>query len=215
MGVGLLTLFAIAITEVSEMLGATPELADHLRALADQQLPAPADEHRGRGALLGRVGPALKYPIDAPAVPARPTRTDVDGLLAGQPIMPGRLACAWQIVLAWCDARSWARLDLHVDAEQLEHAERAVARAGLRVTRLDDPPAPLRLLPGQRFGQLPGSRVHTARQWLGRVLTDVDAAHRPDAQAVLEFLDAFDDWTQRAAVAGRPRPDIVLVWTTG
>lgn len=62
---------------------------------------------------MGRVGPALKRPIDPPHAPARiQTMADCEVLLAGRAVPPERLSYAWQIVLVWLDDPSWGRLDV-------------------------------------------------------------------------------------------------------
>lgn len=211
-------MFAIGITELRDMFGAAPELADRLRAIAADQFPISAGAHRHRGSLIGRVGPVLKYPIDPPKAPARPVKADVDALLAGRTITPERLSYAWQIVLVWLDAQSWGRLDLDVDAQQLTRVEFDLARAGLPsafgLERLlhGNPQLPLHPLPGQRFGYAKNAHVEAARQALSTVIADVAEASLPIAGPVLEFLNDFDDWTQRATAAGRPAPDLVVVW---
>ena len=107
---GRLSLFAISITELRDIFGAAPELAQHLRAITTRQFPTPT-EHRHRGPLLGRIGPALKRPTDPPNAPARPPKAHCEVLLAGRAVQPERLGYAWQIVLAWLEELSWGRLD--------------------------------------------------------------------------------------------------------
>lgn len=98
---GRLSQFAIGITELRDMFGAEPELASRLRQIAAADFPAPADPHGRRRKLLGRVGPAMKRPIDPPTVPHRPAPPDVEALLTAHAIGPERQGYAWQIVLAW------------------------------------------------------------------------------------------------------------------
>lgn len=128
---GRLSQFAIGITELRDMFGAEPELASRLRQIAAADFPAPADPHGRRRKLLGRVGPAMKRPIDPPTVPHRPAPPDVEALLTAHAIGPERQGYAWQIVLAWLGELSWGRLDLDVDEREMSDLEFDLATAGL------------------------------------------------------------------------------------
>lgn len=215
---GRLSLFAISITELRDIFGAAPELAQHLRAITTRQFPTPT-EHRHRGTLLGRIGPALKRPIDPPNAPARPTMADCEVLLAGRAVPPERLGYAWQIVLAWLDELSWGRLDLTLTTRQLSDIEFDLARAGLPTSfgmeRLfqNNPQLPLRPLPTQRFGYSKNQHVKATAQALSTVISDLSESSIPAAGQVLAFLNQFDNWSARTAETGRPVPDLVAIWT--
>lgn len=215
---GRLSLFAIGITELRDMFSADPDLADRLRAITAGHFPAPADEHRHRGTLLGRVGPLLKRPVDRPQAPARPTPADSEALLTGRTPPPGRLGYAWQIALAWLDELSWGRADLDIDPQQMADIEFDLARAGLSASlgleRLfqDNPQLPLLTMPDQRFGYAKNAHVEATRRGLSTVISDLSEGSLPTVGTVLEFCNHFEDWSDRAARSGRPVPDLVVVW---
>lgn len=201
------------------MFGAAPQLADRLRTIAAEQFPTQTGQGSRRGSLLGRIGPALKHPIDPPEPPARPMPADVEGLLAGRAVSPERLGYAWQITLAWLADRSWGRLDLDLDPAQLNKLDFDLALAGLpasfgmeRLLSRDNPQLPLRPLPGQRFGYAKHQHVEATRQALGTIISDLAAGSVPTIGVILEFLNQFPDWSQAALETGRPNPDLVAVW---
>lgn len=215
---GRLSLFAIGITELRDMFSADPDLAGQLRDITARHFPAPADEHRQWGTVLGRLGPLLKRPIDRPEAPARPTPADGEALLAGRTLPPERLGYAWQIALAWLDEMSWGRVDLDIDPQLMEDVEFDLARAGLSarlgLERLfqDNPQLPLLNPPHQRFGYAKNRHVEATRQGLSTVVSDLSEESLPIVGAVLEFCNQFAGWSERAAEAGRPVPDLVAVW---
>ena len=215
---GRLSLFAIGITELRDIFGAAPELAQRLRSSTTRRFPAPATDHRHRGSLLGRVGPALKRPIDPPHAPARPTMADCEVLLAGRAVPPERLSYAWQIVLVWLDELSWGRLDVDLSTKQMTDIEFDLARAGLPTSygmeRLfqDNPQLPLRPLPAQRFGYSKNQHADATGQALSMVISDLSETSIPVVGQLLGFLNQFDDWSVRAAATGRPAPDLVAIW---
>lgn len=213
-----LSLYAIGITELRDMFGAAPELAEQLRAVTADRFPAPRDERR-RGSLIGRIGPALKRPIDPPVAPARPTMADADALLAGRAIVPERLVYAWQVARAWLEARSWGSCELELDAAGLSRVEFDLARVGLpsplALERLlqGNPQLPLRTLAGQRFGYEKNAHVEATRQGLSLVIGDLAETSLPVAGKILEFLNDFPQWSNQAGDEARPAPDLVAIWT--
>ncbi|GAA2181012.1 hypothetical protein GCM10009785_14170 [Brooklawnia cerclae] len=215
---GQLTLFAIGITEVRDMFGASPDLADRLRVVAEDRFRVPTTARHGRGSLLNRVGPVLKRPVDPPRAPARPTGQDVEILLAGHSVPPDRLGFAWQIAMAWLDDLSWGRTDLDADARTMSSIEFDLATAGLpsrlSIERLmqGSPQLPLPTMTGQVFGYAKHEQAEATRQALTAVIGDVGQASAPFAGAVLEFLNHYPEWTIRAGDARRPDPDLVVSW---
>lgn len=220
---GQLTLFAIGIVEVRDMFGASAELADRLRLVAETVVAdgiAAARESgaAARGPLLARVGPVLRRPIQPPRVPARPTPGDVEALLTGHAIAPERVRFAWQIAFAWLDELSWGRTDLDLDAKTMAATEFDLARAGLpsrlSIERLmqGSPQVPLPTMPGQAFGYAKHAHVEDTRRGLTAVIGDVDEASLPVAGAVLQFCNRYPGWTAQAQAAHRPGPDLVVSW---
>lgn len=212
-----MSLFAIGITELRDMFRATPGLSDRLRTIAAEQFPAPTTHERRR--LLGRVGPAMKRPIDPPEAPARPAPGDVEALLAGRAIPMERRGYAWQIVLGWLDALSWGRLHLDLDAQQLSDLEFSLGRAGLpshfdvESLLLDNPQLPLRPLEGMRFGYAKNAHVEATRHALSNIVGDLDAEAVAVIGPLLQFLNNYPDWAAQAADdAERPVPDLIGIW---
>lgn len=216
---GRMSLFAIGITELRDMFGAAPELADRLRAIAETHFPPAAGKPPRRGSLLGRIGPVLKKSIETPQIPDHPVPADADALLAGRTIVPERLGVAWQIVLVWLDEISWGRLDLDLATPELAAIEFELAKAGLpsqfALERLlqGNPQLPLRPLPGQQFGYAKNPHVEATRHAVSTVIGDLEPDAQTIVQPVLEFLNRYPGWTAAAAAAGRPVPDLVVVWT--
>ena len=215
---GRLSQFAIGITELRDMFGAEPELASRLRQIAAADFPAPADPHGRRRKLLGRVGPAMKRPIDPPTVPHRPAPPDVEALLTAHAIGPERQGYAWQIVLAWLGELSWGRLDLDVDEREMSDLEFDLATAGLpsqfALEKLlqGDPQIPLFPLPGQRWGYAKHAHVLATRQAIDEIADGLDAKTAAAVRPFRQFLDDYPDWTDQAKQQGRPAPDLVVTW---
>lgn len=213
-------LFALGVTELRDIFGAEPALAERLRAVSGARFAtAAAPEQRRRGPFIGRIGPVLKQPIDPPPIPERPCEWDADALLTARAIAPARLGYAWQVLVAWLAELSWGQLRLDPFTEDdLAKIEFDLACAGLpsplgleRLLR-NDPAVPLRPLPGQRFGYAKHAQVEDARQGLTRVIFDIDQASRPRVGEVLEFLNDFPGWAKSAQRSGRPAPDLIVVW---
>ncbi len=212
-----LSLYAIGITELRDVFGAAPELAERLRQVALERFPVPVAEARKRGSLLGRVGPAMRRPIDPPQVPSRPTVLDVDALLDGRSVPLDRLAHAWQVTQAWLDDLSWGRLDLAVSPQQMSRVEFDLARAGLPASlgleRLsqNNPQLPLRPAPDMQVGYSKNPHVSATRAALTTIIDELDADSETVVGPLLRFLNQFDDWQQEAADQGRPVPDLVVI----
>lgn len=216
---GAMTLYALGITELRDIFGAAPALAERLRALTSQHFPPPEPTQQRRGTLIGRLGPVLKQPIDPPPIPQRPGLWDAEALLGARAIAPERLGYAWQLTTAWLAELSWGHISLPgLDEAELARIEFDLARAGLpsqlglgRLLR-NDPSIPLRPLPGQRVGYAKSGQVEAAREGLTMVIGDLAEASVPTVGAVLDFLNDYPDWTQQAAADARPAPDLIVVW---
>jgi len=64
------------------MFGAPPQVAEHLRAVAQRAFAPPSME--GRGGLLSKLGPIFKRVPATPVIsPTQPEPHDVEVLLAG------------------------------------------------------------------------------------------------------------------------------------
>ena len=122
-------LHAIALDEVRDMIGATDAEAARLRAIAAERFGRPRESSTG---LLGKLGPVLRRPIDAPVLrPDTPLAEDCDRLLAGKHVPPPRLAASWRLLQAWIAATAWSTHGGAVDRAALNTLDFDLARAGV------------------------------------------------------------------------------------
>lgn len=195
---------AIAIDDVRDIFGASPALAERLRASAAAHFAHPAPERRTWLRPLMRRDPA--FAVD----PAAPSTPDVDALLAGGYIAPDRVAPSWRILIAWLEELADATRRVPWDAAAFERIEWNLARAGLnsdyslRSLTDRDLGIPLRPLPGHAAGY--AKHVHAVETLAGiraafghPELTDEDRAFLAPIVEVLEVA------------AGQPRLDVVVV----
>ncbi len=216
---GELHLWAVSIDEVRDMFGADSDAKARLRGLAASAFKLAEPAHPRTG-LLGKVGPLFRHPFDAPLLtPDSPLPSDVDALLNGRYIAPERLAPAWRVVIAWLDAEAWAGFSLAAAPAQLDDLEFDLARAGLssdfslRHLMSGDPQLPLRPAPGMSVGYCKQGHVIATRDALDAVLENVEDTSRQRAASLLRFLNGVHEWSARAIEAGRPQPDLVVIWT--
>ncbi len=197
---------AIAIDDVRDIFGASPALAERLRASAAARFARPAPERRSWLRPLMRRDPAFAVDPSAPSTP------DVDALLSGGYIAPDRVAPSWRILIGWLDDLSAATRRVVWDAAAFERIEWNLARAGLnsdyslRSLTDRDLGIPLRPLPGHAAGY--AKHVHVVETLAGiRAAFDhpeVTAEDRAFLAPILEVLEA---------AAGQPRLDVVVVGT--
>lgn len=197
---------AIAIDDVRDIFGASPALAERLRASAAARFARPAPERRSWLRPLMRRDPAFAVDPSAPSTP------DVDALLSGGYIAPDRVAPSWRILIGWLDDLSAATRRVVWEAAAFERIEWNLARAGLnsdyslRSLTDRDLGIPLRPLPGHAAGY--AKHVHVVETLAGiRAAFDhpeVTAEDRAFLAPILEVLEA---------AAGQPRLDVVVVGT--
>src|SRR4029453_5979548 len=99
---GELRLYAIGIEEVRGMFGAPPQVADHLRVVAQRAFAPPSMEGPhdplGRGGLLSKLGPIFKRVPATPVIsPTQPEPHDLEVLLAGAYVPPNRTGATWRL----------------------------------------------------------------------------------------------------------------------
>ncbi|MDO5678264.1 MAG: hypothetical protein Q4G35_12240 [Propionibacteriaceae bacterium] len=200
-----LVVYAISIDDVRDIFRAPPQLAERLRAVAAERMPAPARPRRSWFAPLMRRDPATE--VD----PARPSRVDIDTMLTGAYIPPDRLEQSWQLLTVWLEELSAARCTIPWDRDAFDRVEWDLARAELNsdysLRSLADRPLaiPLRPQPDQVVGY--AKRVHAveALEEYRRVLadpelTDESRAWLEPVAGVLEVVKA--DERLDAVVAG-------------
>lgn len=201
-----LRLYAIAIDEARDLIGATPEVAMSVRADPGVRLAEAEPPKRG---LFGRLRKAT-----TPPDPNLPTAADLETVLAGGYPAPDRADVCWRLVEQLIGHRSWGSLVLDLDARGLDDFDFAVARAGapseIGLVRLIHSPARLGLpdLPGQMVGYVPDPLPTRG----AGILAGLELGNSPFAASVAalaEFLGAFPQWTAEARTARRPVPDLI------
>ncbi len=212
---GTLWLYAVALDEVRGMVGATDAEAVRLRAIATERFGRRPRHSTG---LLGKLGPALRHPVDAPVLrPDTPVAEDCDRLLAGQHVPPQRLAASWRLLQAWIESTAWATHSSSLDRAALNTLDFDLARAGVAarfgVSALVEHDLGIGILPapGMAAGYRSGSHaLDTAAAWR----TALPELQPPSAGWVEElagWLEDFGEWTASAPAADRPPPDLVAV----
>ena len=215
--VGELRLYAVGMTEVRGMFGASPELAQHLREVAQRSFAPPAVEARG---LLSRLGPIFRRVPAAPVIsPTQPEPQDVEVLLAGAYVPPERVGATWRLLEALIQGICWGSTRMELDAHGLGDLDFALARAGVSASvglrHLLSTSPNLTLLPvdglavgwhhhetalamgGAYRAALPQLQVEDQREMIG---------------SLASWLDGFVPWASVAASLNRPVPDLIGFW---
>ncbi len=210
-------LHAIALDEVRDMIGATDAEAARLRAIAAERFGRPRESSTG---LLGKLGPVLRRPIDAPVLrPDTPLAEDCDRLLAGKHVPPPRLAASWRLLQAWIAATAWSTHGGAVDRAALNTLDFDLARAGVAarfgVSALVEHHLDIALLPPPELAaghRSAGYARQAAAAWQ-TALPDLEPTTAAWVSPAAEWLGRFGEWTQAAAAAGRPAPDLIAILT--
>jgi hypothetical protein len=213
---GSLSLYGIAIDEVRDVFGAGAAEAAALRAIAAQRFPARSNRAPG---LLDRLGPLFRRPPDAPVVaPETPVAEDCERLLAGRHTPPHRLAASWRLLEAWVDAKAWGSYRATITARDVDALDFDLSRAGVpsefsvRSLVARDPGLPLLPSPGLLAGYCRGGHALAAGEAWQPALGRLEPAHATVLAPVLAWLGDFRQWTDAAARASRPAPDLVGLW---
>ena len=210
-------LHAIALDEVRDMIGASDAEAARLRAVAADRFGRHPDGSTG---LLGKLGPVLRRPIDAPVLrPDTPLAEDCDRLLAGQHVPPPRLAASWRLLQAWIEATAWSSHSAPVDRAALNTLDFDLARAGVAarfgVSALVEHHLDIALLPPPELAaghRSAGYALQAAAAWRAAA-PELEPAAAAWISPAAEWLGRFGDWTQAAAAAGRRTPDLIAILT--
>lgn len=209
---------ALSIHEVRDMFGADAELAGRLRAIASDTFQVPAADRKPTG-LLGRLGPMFRH-NPGPVIPhGTPLPSDWENLIRGQYIAPERLEVSWKVLDAWVDAVDWDTWHADLGRRELDDLDFALTKAGLpsrfgmRKLLQDDAQLPLRPATGMRVGYSKLSHVLATSERLATVMDEVEGDRNQQiVHDLAGFLARFDEWAARAQSAGRPSPDLFLVW---
>ena len=215
--VGELRLYAVGMTEVRSMFGASPEVAQHLRDVAQRSFAPPAVESRG---LLSKLGPIFRRVPAAPVIsPTQPEPQDVEVLLAGAYVPPERVGATWRLLEALVQGISWGSTRMSLDAHELNTLDFALARAGVSTSvglrHLLNTSTSLTLLPVD--GLTAGWHQHqTALAMAGAYRAAMPQleveAQREMIGSLATWLDGFVPWAAVSASLGRPVPDLVGFW---
>lgn len=215
---GELRLYAISIDEAREIFRASPERATELRDFALSIFPPPVPKKSA--GMLSRIGPLLRHPIDAPVVtPNQPNLLDIELLLGGDYIPPERRFAAWRVVEALWRHSAWSCWGEMVTEQQfssldLHLAEEGVpSTLGLRKIFAGSLEIPLRNFPGLTSGFLPTTRVAALISSWSAVADRLAGDNARLAGSILGWLADFGGWCQAAVQSGRPRPDLVCLYS--
>lgn len=214
---GEVRLHAIGIDEVRELFSGSPDAAARLTDLALAAFPAPA--RTPTVGLLGKLGPLVRRPPDAPIVlPGVPTARDLAALLAGRDLPPDRLAAGWALVRLWLDDRGWGHLAFTLAEAELDDLDFALsaggvdARFALRKLFNDQVALPVKALPGQVTGYVRYAHARGMADAWRPALGGLPGPVAGVAGEVVAWLDRFEAWAHEARDAGRPAPDLVAAW---
>lgn len=212
---GSVRLYAISIDEVRDIFRATEDTARTLRGLAAERFATTAPAAPG---LLGKLGPVLRRPPDAPVVrPGVPSGSDVDTLLAGRYVAPHRLGACWTLLEAWLDVLAWGAVGREVTETQLNNFDfdlacsEVPARYGLRSLLKSDLGIALLPCPGLAAGWAPLAHAQEMAAAWRPAVSRLQPEHREAAVALLDWLNHFPAWVDAAARHSRPSPDLVAI----
>jgi hypothetical protein len=221
---GELRLYAVGIEEVRGMFGASPQLAEHSRAVAQRAfapsgLEGPHDP-AGRGGLLSKLGPIFKRVPATPVIsPTQPEPHDLEVLLAGAYVPPNRTGATWRLLETLVQSIAWGSTRMGLTAQELDDLDFALARGGasasIGLRHLLNSTLSLNLIPvnGLKVGWYPHQKAtamaEAYRSAMPGIKTD---GQREMINSLTIWLDGFAPWAQVAASLGRPVPDLVGFW---
>ena len=223
---GELRLYAIGIEEVRGMFGAPPQVAEHLRAVAQRALaPSSTESHPypvGKGGLLSKLGPIFKRVPATPLIsPTQPEPHDVEVLLAGAYVPPDRTGATWRLLETLVQGIAWGSTRMGLTAQELDDLDFALARGGasssVGLRHLLNSTLSLNLIPvsGLTVGWHPHQKAMAmAEAYRGAIAGLKNAEQREMINSLTIWLDGFMPWAQVAASLGRPVPDLVGFWAS-
>ena len=217
---GELRLYAIGIEEVRGMFGAPPQVADHLREVAQRAFAPPSLE--ARGGLLSKLGPIFKRVPAAPVIsPTQPEPHDVEVLLAGAYVPPDRTGATWRLLETLVQGIAWGSTRMGLTAQELDDLDFALARGGASASvglrhLLNSAPS-LNLIPvqGLRVGWHPHQKAVAMAAAYRLAMPGIKIAEQREMiNSLTMWLEGFLPWAQVAASLGRPVPDLVGFWAS-
>ena len=218
---GELRLTAIGVGELKALFSGSPEIEEHLRTVAAQAFPPPQAPVK-KGRLLGKVGPLVQPPPDAPVIrPGVPTNQDLHDLTRGRFVKADRLTAAWALVRLWLDACGWPTLVLAIDEPAMNELDFELATGGvetryaLRRLLNDKLALPLRNAPGQVTGFVPYEHAVALRETWRPAVPTLSPRNVATAQHIVGWLGGLEGWAAYACQVGHPLPDLIASFTQG
>jgi hypothetical protein len=223
---GELRLYAIGIAEVRGMFGASPQVAEHLRAVAKQAYAPRSTQGSpypgGRGGLLSKLGPIFKRVPATPVIsPTQPEPHDVEVLLAGAYVPPDRTGATWRLLETLVQGIAWGSTRMALTAHELSDLDFALARGGapasVGLRHLLNSTLSLSLNPvsGLTVGWHPHDKaVAMAAAYRSAMAEIKSQEQREMINSLTIWLNGFAPWAQVAASLGRPVPDLVGFWAS-
>ncbi|MCW2810757.1 MAG: hypothetical protein JWP61_1215 [Friedmanniella sp.] len=217
---GDLRLYAIGLSEVRAVFGATSADADHLRDLARRafapQPPAP------RRSGLRTLGPLFRRAPDAPVLsPTQPEPHDLDVLLAGGYVAPERTGATWRLLETLVAGLAWGSTRMALNGVALDDLDFALARGGapasVGLRHLLDSHTGLSLIPvhGLTVGYHPYEVALAMGGAYRAAMPQIESAEQRELTGQLAgWLEGFVPWAQTAAARGRPAPDLLGFWVS-
>ena len=221
---GELRLYAVGIEEVRAMFGASPQVAEHLRAVAQRAFAPPGLEGphdpAGRGGLLSKLGPIFKRVPATPVIsPTQPEPHDLEVLLAGAYVPPNRTGASWRLLETLVQSIAWGSTRMGLTAQELDDLDFALARGGasasIGLRHLLNSTLSLNLIPvnGLKVGWYPHQKATAMAEAYRSAMPGIKTeGQREMINSLTIWLDGFVPWAQVAASLGRPVPDLVGFW---
>lgn len=210
---GELRLFAVGIDEARDVFGAPPALAELLRASTAHLYPPPPRKRR----LRDKLGPLTRAPLLPD--PSIPMPGDADELLAGRFVRPDRVPAAWVLIEHWLTKLSWGVYAESLQAPALDEWDFALAKVGVSsaygIGHLfnEELGFPVRPMTQQRTGYARHAHVAAAATALTAGVDQLEGDPAAWTRTLVGWLDRYPTWTAAADSAGRPRPDLLAVFT--
>jgi len=221
---GELRLYAVGIDEVRAMFGASPQVAEHLRAVAQRAFAPPGLEGphdpAGRGGLLSKLGPIFKRVPATPVIsPTQPEPHDLEVLLAGAYVPPNRTGATWRLLETLVQSIAWGSTRMGLTAQGLDDLDFALARGGasasIGLRHLLNSTLSLNLIPvnGLKVGWYPHQKAAAMAEAYRSARPGIKIEEQREMiNSLTIWLDGFVPWAQVAASLGRPVPDLVGFW---
>ena len=208
------------------MFGASPQVAEHLRAVAQRAFAPSSTEGphypSGRGGLLSKLGPIFKRVPATPVIsPTQPEPHDVEVLLAGAYVPPDRTGATWRLLETLVQGIAWGSTRMGLTAQELDDLDFALARGGapasIGLRHLLNSTLSLNLIPvsGLKVGWHPHQKAVAMAAAYRSAMAEIEGEEQQQMiNSLAIWLDGFVPWAQVAASFGRPVPDLVGFWAS-